>query len=88
MAKKKQEEIYDKDCIPAIIYIPPEAVQIKISCKLIDEENFKTYDVEKTMNMTEIRNSIISGDEWEAENVKYVINKDFLKELENGTANT
>lgn len=88
MAKKKQEEIYDKDCIPAIIYIPPESVQLKIQCKLIDEENFKVYNAEKVMGMAEIRDAIISGDEWEAENVKYVLNPDYLKELKDGETDT
>ena len=65
------------DCIPAIIYIPPETVQLKIECVLMDEDNFSTYRASQVMKMKELKQAIIDGDEWEAENIKYVLNPNY-----------
>lgn len=85
--KKTNEEI-NIDCIPAIIYIPPETVQMKIECTLLDEDNLKTYRAEQVMKMKDIKDAIISGDEWESENIRYVLNPDYAKEAKNGKTDT
>ena len=83
MAKKMNDEI-NMDCIPAVIYIPPETVQLKIECTLMDEDNFKTYQAKQVLKMKDIKDAIIIGDEWESQTVKYRLNPDYLKEIENG----
>jgi len=86
MAKK--DELYNDDLQAAVIYIPKDAVQLNIIAHLIDPDNLEMYKAENKMTLSDIKDAIIDGEYWEAENVKYKLNPDYLKELEDGETNT
>ena len=86
MAKKK--ELSNNDLQAAIIYIPKEAVQLKIIAHLLDPDNLKVYRAENVMTLTDIKEAIIDGDYWEAENVTYKLNPNYGKENNDDRADT
>lgn len=64
----------------AIIMIPANAVKLEITAKIIDE-NDELYEALTTMSLPEIVDARIDGEDWERENVKYVLTdkaKEFL----------
>lgn len=86
MAKK--EELYNDDLQAAIIYIPKDTVQLNIIAHLLDPDTLEVYKAGNKMTLADIKEAVIAGDEWEAENVKYILNPDYLKELEDGETDT
>lgn len=77
--KKTNDEI-NENLQPAIIYIPKDTIAMEITIKLLDSEDYSIYECSQTMDIGAIKDAIIDGDGWEAENVKYVLNPDYLKE--------
>lgn len=86
MAKK--EELYNDDLQAAIIYIPKDVVQLNIIAHLLDPDTLEVYEAENKMTLSDIKEAVIAGDEWEAENITYRLNPDYLKELEDGKTDT
>lgn len=85
--KKTNEEIND-NLQAAIIYIPKDAIAMDITIKLLDTDDYSIYECSQTMDISAIKDAIIEGDEWEAENVKYVLNPDYLEENNDGKSDT
>lgn len=85
--KKTNEEINDS-LQAAIIYIPKDTIAMDITIKLLDTDDYSIYECGQTMDISAIKDAIIEGDEWEAENVKYVLNPDYLKENNDGESDT
>ena len=86
MAKKN--ELSENDLQAAIIYIPKEAVQLTINAHLLDPDDLQVYTAENVMTLADIKEAIIDGDYWEAENVTYKLNPNFGKENNDDEADT
>ena len=65
-----------------IFNIPTNTVKLDIAATVIDENN-KLHTASTSMNLSEIYEARILGNEWEIENVKYVLT-DKGRELLNG----
>lgn len=79
--------IEDNDLVPVILYIPNNTISLEINARIIDEdENIQTAI--SRWNMKELNTAKIEGDQWEVDNVKYVITdlgrKQLEKQLEEG----
>lgn len=61
--------------VPAIIYIPDNAVKITVSADII-EPDLSLHKAEMVLNMAELNEAKIDGEYWEDENVKYVLTGD------------
>lgn len=67
--------------VPALIYIPDNAVKLKVLATIIDGETDELYEAELKMTLSEITEARIEGEEWEWNNVKYVLTDKAKKEL-------
>ena len=76
----KKEEIEVKT-VPAILYIPNNAVKLTISADIIDE-NDEMHKAEMILRLPEIMDAHIEGVYWEDENVKYCLTDEAKTELE------
>ena len=85
--KKTDDEIND-NLQAAIIYIPKDAIALDITVKLLDTEDYSVYECHQVMDIATVKDAIIDGEYWEAENVKYVLNPDYAKENSNGKSDT
>lgn len=72
----------DIKTVPFITYIPDNAIKIVISATILDD-NDEFHQAQMTLKLSDIREGMIDGDQWESENVKYVVNEEYLKELQN-----
>lgn len=80
---ENKEIISDNDLVPVILYIPNNTISLEINARIVDEdENIQTA-ISK-WNMKELNTAKIEGDQWEADNVKYVITDLGRKQLEEG----
>ena len=61
----------DVKTVPAIIYIPDNAVKITVRADIIDP-NLSLHNAEMVLNMAQLNEAKIDGEYWESENVKYV----------------
>ena len=85
--KKTDNEIND-NLQAAIIYIPKDAIALDITVKLLDTEDYSIYECNQVMDIAAVKDAIIDGEYWEAENVKYVLNPDYAKEINDGKSDT
>lgn len=72
MSKKDDDKIYECEQMPAIIYIPSNTVKLKITATLMDEDD-KLFEVVNVMPTKDVIQARIEGEEWEFDNVKYVL---------------
>ena len=61
----------DVKTVPAIIYIPDNAVKITVIADII-EADLSLHKAEMVLNMAELNGAKIDGECWESENIKYV----------------
>lgn len=57
--------------VPAIIYIPDNAVKITVIADIIDPD-LSLHKAEMVLDMAALNDAKIDGECWESENVKYV----------------
>lgn len=72
----------DKDLMTIIIDVPKQSVKIEVNATIIDDETDELYSTTSTLNLADITEARIAGDEWESENVKYCLTDSAKKELE------
>ena len=72
--------IDDDKLVPIIAYVPNNTVKLTLVAKLYNEDNDSFCEAENTMNISKLREAMIDGDAWEADNVKYVFT-DKAKEI-------
>ena len=78
-----KKDVYENDdLIPIILYIPKDAVRLKIDVTMIDSDNdeCELFHAESVMAHGELINACIDGREWEDNNIKYVINEEYFNE--------
>lgn len=68
--------ILNEDNDPAIIYIPKNAVGLRIIAKVLDEKDDSIYEAETTFSLERLNEARIDGAYWEDDNTKYVINEE------------
>lgn len=66
---------------PIITYAPYNTVKLTLTAKIYDEDNDKFAEAVMDLGMEALREAMIDGDQWEAENVKYVFTDKGKKEL-------
>lgn len=72
-------EELDIETVPFITHVPKSTIALKIIATIF--VNGETHEAEMTLNdAADIRDGMIKGDEWDFENVKYVVNEDALNE--------
>lgn len=64
-----------------LIEVPENAIQLTILATIVDEE-LNQYQAEMKLNLPDIIESRISGEEWHMENDVYVLTDKAFKELE------
>lgn len=74
----KDNEIKTGTCL---IEVPDNAIQLKIIATIIDKD-LKQHQAEMILELPEIIESRISGEEWHMENDVYVLTDKALKEFE------
>ena len=70
------------DLMTIIIDVPKQAVKLEINATIIDDETDELYKSTSILNLADITEARIAGDEWESENVKYCLTDSAKKELE------
>ena len=70
------------DLMTIIIDVPKQAVKLEVNATIIDNETDELYKTTSTLNLADITEARIVGDEWESENVKYCLTDSAKKELE------
>ena len=72
----------DDDLMAIIINVPKQSVKIEVNATVIDDETDKLYSTTSILNLADITEARIAGDEWESENVKYCLTDSARRELE------
>lgn len=81
MSENKKDVLEGDDLVPAIVYIPKNTACLKMTASIIDKKkNF--IEAEWEMELEDIVEARIEGYEWEDENVRWVLNSDFLNDEE------
>ena len=80
MSKKNIEEVINNEQMGIIFNVPTNTIKLEVIATLIDD-NDKTYKAESVLNIAELYDARILGDEWEAANVKYRITDKAREEL-------
>ena len=70
------------DLMTIIIDVPKQAVKLEVNATIIDNKTDELYKTTSTLNLADITEARIAGDEWEGENVKYCLTDSAKKELE------
>ena len=70
------EEVYKCEQIPIIVCVPDNTVSLCLNATVIDK-NKKMLEVTNTMEIADLYEARVKGEEWADENVEYVINPDF-----------
>ena len=79
----KKDILTGDDLMAVIIDIPKQSVKLEINATIIDDETDELYKSTSVLNLADITEARIAGDEWENENVEYVLTDKARKELEN-----
>lgn len=82
----KKETLQGNDLMLIILNIPKQSVKLEVNATIIDEVTDELYNTSTTLNLSEITEARINGNEWEAENVMYCLTDEARKELENAKA--
>lgn len=78
---KKGDIIDTKDLVPLIIYAPKNVVALDLTAALYEAETGEIHIAGWKMGTEDIFNGRVKGEEWEAENAKYVITDEALAML-------
>lgn len=70
------KEVYECEQIPLIVYVPDNTVSLCLNATVLTKDK-KMLEVTNTMEMADLYEARVKGEEWEDENVEYVINPDF-----------
>lgn len=62
----------DVKSVPALVYIPENTIKLIITAKIMDN-NDAIHEAYMTMNVAEVAEARIYGEEWENENRRYVL---------------
>jgi len=83
MDDKKIEELVngEDNQMGIIVYIPKRTIKLELTCTIMDDED-NSVRVGNTMNVSELYDARIAGDQWEGENVKYCLTDLGRAELE------
>ena len=80
-----EQEIIELKEVPVILYIPENAVSLTLKVRIIDE-NEEIIGVEKRLQLPEITEARILGEEWEGEHAVYALTpkgEEYLESLRN-----
>ena len=70
------------DLMTIKIDVPKQAVKLEINATIIDDETDELFKTTSILNLADITEARIAGDEWEFENVKYCLTDSARRELE------
>jgi len=72
MKKVEEEKIINENQMAIIFNVPTNTIKLEVIATLMDKDD-TTYKATSSLNIAELYEARILGDEWEAENVKYVL---------------
>lgn len=73
------KEEYERPQIPLIVYVPDNTVSLTLTATVMEDDESMLNVVNK-MTIADLYDARVSGEEWEYENVKYVLT-DFGKSM-------
>jgi len=82
MSELEYEDYINKDGnqMGIIINVPNSTIKIDLKITMLDSDN-EQHVASQTLYPPQIYEARILGDQWEAENIKYIINPDFIREI-------
>ena len=83
MNKEKIDEYLNdtNNLVPIITHIPNNTCRVAINVLLMDDDG-EMHEASTVMNLPEIVEARINGEEWEDENVKYCLTEDAIHQIE------
>lgn len=79
--KPNKGEEYDVKKVPFITDIPINTIKLEIICTVMDGE--ETFDVSCKMDTSDVREGMISGEEYDFNNTVYKLSDEYLNEMNN-----
>jgi len=79
----KKDILEDDDLMSIIISVPKQSVKLNIESTIIDDETDELYHASNQMNLAEITEARIIGNEWENENAVYCLTDEGRRMFEN-----
>lgn len=74
---------YECKQVPVILYIPDNTIKLQIIATVMDNDD-QLLEVTDTLRAARVAEARIDGEDWEDENVKYVLTDEAKAFLENG----
>ena len=69
-------KLYECEQVPIIVCVPNNTVSLRLDATVLTKDK-KMLEVTNTMEMADLYEARVKGEEWADENVEYVINPDF-----------